>query len=154
MCSVFPSLLLLQLYQILRAALNRAHHNDEFSCLCKSIISTSNVVLCVFTDLGLPGFEITGSFSTKRWSPYTSILKHGVEESVGFFCHRSSAPCTLISLGMQLMMLSSAEVSAAFYCFFCSSFLLSLFSLFYEVSSTDSSAPTEKIMPSGRATQG
>lgn len=39
-------------------------------------------------NLDLPGFEITGSFSTKRCSPYISILKHGMEESVVFFCHR------------------------------------------------------------------
>lgn len=49
-------------------------------------------------NLGLPGFEITGSFSTKRWSPYTSILKRGVQESVGFFCHREVKH--FISLGI------------------------------------------------------
>lgn len=35
-------------------------------------------------DLGVPGFEITGSFRPKRWSPYASLLKHGVEKSVSF----------------------------------------------------------------------
>lgn len=53
----------------------------------------SSVILkwffCVsLQHLRLPGFDIPGTFSTKTWSPHTSILKHGVEERVGFFCHR------------------------------------------------------------------
>lgn len=53
----------------------------------------SSVILTWFfcvsvQNLGLPGFEIPGSFSTKGWPPYTYVLKHEAEECVGFFCHR------------------------------------------------------------------
>ena len=72
--------------------LNRAYHKEVFSCLCKSIISNFNsclqVTVCVFLqNLGLPVFETTGSFSTKRWPPYATHIKAWVWWACLLFCH-------------------------------------------------------------------